>query len=41
MTRCPICGSAECSYLYRNGNEIVGCEHCVVMVELYEVSEDE
>ena len=36
--RCPLCG-CDAAYLYRRGEEIVGCSCCVVMVEWYEVPE--
>lgn len=36
MIRCPICGSDEPAYLYRRGEEIVGCECCVIMMEVWE-----
>lgn len=37
---CPCCGSTECGYFYRRGNEIVGCENCITMLDTYEVDED-
>ena len=36
--RCPLCG-CDAAYLYRRGEEIVGCSCCVVMMEWYEVPE--
>lgn len=41
MDRCPICGSTECAYYFRNGNDIVGCEHCVVMMDAWEVEDED
>ena len=30
--RCPLCGHAVREALYKNGNEIVGCDRCVRIV---------
>lgn len=37
---CPNCGTAENAYFYRRGEEIVGCEHCITMMDAWE-AEDE
>lgn len=26
--RCPVCGD-ECAIIYKQGNEILGCENCI------------
>ena len=26
--RCPVCGD-ECTIIYKQGNEILGCENCI------------
>ena len=36
--RCPCCGG-EPAFLYRRGEEIVGCEDCVSMLDFYEIPE--
>lgn len=42
MTKCPICGSEECSYLYLSmSREIVGCTDCMSILEPWEVGDDE
>ena len=38
---CPICGTAEASHFYRHGNEIVGCDCCIRIVEPYELGDDD
>lgn len=38
---CPICGTAEASHFYRHGNDIVGCDCCVVIMEPYELGDDD
>ena len=38
---CPICGTDEASHFYRHGNEIVGCDCCVVIMEPYELGDDD
>ena len=35
MPECPVCGD-ECEKLYKAGNEIVGCEHCINVIDAYE-----
>ena len=32
---CAICGD-ECETLYRQGNEIIGCENCIIEVNAWE-----
>lgn len=36
---CPACGCGEASHFYRHGNEIVGCEYCIRIMERYEIEE--
>ena len=38
---CPICGTDAASHFYRHGNEIVGCDCCIRIVELYELGDDD
>ena len=35
---CPICpiSGDECETLYRQGNEIIGCENCIIEVNAWE-----
>ena len=40
MPKCPVCGE-ECETLYRDSNDIVGCEHCIKTVDAYEYMEEE
>ena len=37
---CPYCGCDSASHFYRQGNEIIGCEYCIIFAEPYEVLED-
>lgn len=37
--RCPVCGE-ECEALYRQGNEILGCDNCIVEVNAWEWQEE-
>lgn len=37
---CPVCGE-ECETLYRKGNEILGCENCIVEVNAWEWQEEQ
>jgi hypothetical protein len=38
---CPVCGTDAASHFYRHGNEIVGCDCCVVIMEPYELGDDD
>lgn len=38
---CPICGTDEASHFYRHGNEIIGCDCCIRIVEPYELEDDD
>lgn len=33
--RCPVCGD-ECSIIYKQGNEILGCENCITQDDAWE-----
>lgn len=33
---CPVCGDECETYYRRQGNEILGCENCIVEVNAYE-----
>lgn len=36
---CPVCG-AECEFIYRaEDSEIVGCDHCILAIDAWEVPE--
>lgn len=37
---CPVCGE-ECETLYRQGNEILGCDNCIVEVNALEWQEEQ
>lgn len=37
---CPVCGE-ECEPLYRQGNEILGCDNCIVEVNALEWQEEQ
>lgn len=32
---CPVCGD-ECSIIYKQGNEILGCENCITQGDAWE-----
>lgn len=36
----PVCGE-ECETLYRQGNEILGCDNCIVEVNAWEWQEEQ
>lgn len=36
---CPVCGE-ECERIYKNGNEILGCDNCIVEVNAWEWQEE-
>lgn len=38
--RCPVCGE-ECETIYRKGNEILGCDNCIVKVNAWEWQEEQ
>lgn len=33
--RCPVCGD-ECAIIYKQGNEILGCENCITQGDAWE-----
>ena len=33
--RCPICGD-ECTIIYKQGNEVLGCENCITQGDAWE-----
>ena len=37
---CPVCGE-ECETLYRQGNEILGCDNCSVGVNALEWQDEQ
>lgn len=37
---CPVCGE-ECERIYKNGNEVVGCDNCIVEVNAWEWQEEQ
>lgn len=38
--RCPVCG-AVCEKIYRNAEEIIGCDECVEKVDAEDVLDGE
>lgn len=36
---CPVCGE-KCERLYKQGDEILGCENCIVEVNAWEWQEE-
>lgn len=36
---CPVCGE-ECEQMYKRGNEILGCDNCIVEVNAWEWQEE-
>lgn len=32
---CPVCGD-ECAIIYKQGNEILGCENCITQGDAWE-----
>ena len=40
MEKCPNCGSTEMVILYRQGVEIIGCEHCIIPMDVWEVDDE-
>lgn len=37
---CPVCGE-ECERIYKKGNEVVGCDNCIVEVNAWEWKEEQ
>lgn len=33
--RCPVCGD-ECTIIYKQGNEALGCENCITQDDAWE-----
>ena len=33
--RCPVCGD-ECAIIYKQGNEVLGCENCITQGDAWE-----
>ena len=33
--RCPVCGD-ECTIIYKQGNEVLGCENCITQDDAWE-----
>lgn len=33
--RCPVCGD-ECAIIYKQGNEVLGCENCITEGDAWE-----
>ncbi len=33
--RCPVCGD-ECAIIYKQGNEVLGCENCITQGDALE-----
>lgn len=33
--RCPVCGD-ECTTIYKQGNEILGCDNCITQDDAWE-----
>ena len=33
---CPICGSVNCDYFYKSGGYIIGCDECIMRVDVWE-----